>query len=169
MECCQGCEEPIDADNDFATCELCDAEGCESCIEDGACWDCDDIPPVSGGAPEDNPDDDINPDHLSIEEWEGADDKFALRVIGDNMLPDHIADGDYVIIDKAKQPEEGEIVAVRDADGDAKLGRFYRFAPGSMQMKHGMILIEQSANPGDRKPRNFKDVVGVLVGVVRKY
>src|SRR3954447_18007178 len=33
-------------------------------------------------------------DELEFTEWEGADDKFALRVTGESMIEDHIADGD---------------------------------------------------------------------------
>lgn len=39
---CPRCEEPINADNDFAYCEDCGEMGCESCVFDGVCDDCDD-------------------------------------------------------------------------------------------------------------------------------
>src|SRR6185437_4035419 len=35
-------------------------------------------------------------EELAFTDWEGADDKFALRVAGDSMIEEHIADGDYV-------------------------------------------------------------------------
>ncbi len=51
---------------------------------------------------------------------------FALRVRGDSMVDDGILDGDYVIIEKTDNPQNGEIV-VALVDGDAvTLKRFYR-------------------------------------------
>src|SRR3954467_15606810 len=37
-------------------------------------------------------------EELGFAEWEGADDKFALRVQGNSMIEEHIADGDFVVI-----------------------------------------------------------------------
>src|ERR1700723_366744 len=54
-------------------------------------------------------------------EWQGAEDKFALQVTGESMIEEHIADGDYVIIHKQEQARDGQIVAVRDEDGEATL------------------------------------------------
>src|SRR6516165_8692891 len=34
-------------------------------------------------------------DELDFHDWEGADDKFALKVTGDSMIDEHIADGDF--------------------------------------------------------------------------
>ena len=53
-------------------------------------------------------------------------DKFALRVAGDSMIEEHIADGDYVIIRKQEQARDGQIVAVRDEEGEATLKKIYR-------------------------------------------
>jgi repressor LexA len=67
-------------------------------------------------------------EELGFEEWQDADDKFALQVSGDSMIEEHIADGDYVIIKKQTQARDGQIVAAQDGE-----------------------------------------ILGVLVGVVRKY
>src|SRR3954469_5335371 len=42
-------------------------------------------------------------EELAFAEWEGSDDKFALRVQGESMIEEHIADGDYVVIKKQDQ------------------------------------------------------------------
>ncbi len=77
------------------------------------------------------------------------------------MIDDHIADGDFVIIRRAEQARDGQIVAVRDDNGEATLKRFYR--------EKNRVRLE----PANRtmKPifRDKIDILGVLVGVVRKY
>jgi repressor LexA len=100
-------------------------------------------------------------EELEFTEWEGADDKFALRVNGNSMIEEHITDGDFVIIQRKESARDGQIVAVRDEDGEATLKKLYR-------EKHRVRL--EPANKS-MKPiyRDRIDILGVLVGVVRKY
>ncbi len=100
-------------------------------------------------------------EELTFTEWVEPGDKFALRVTGESMIEEHIADGDFVIIRKQEQARDGQIVAVRDEDGEATLKRFYR-------EKHRIRL--EPANKA-MKPifRDRVNILGVLVGVVRKY
>ena len=100
-------------------------------------------------------------EQLSFAEWEGAEDKFALQVTGESMIDEHIADGDYVVIQRQFQARDGQIVAVRDDDGEATLKYFFR--------EKGRVRL-QPANKA-MKPiyRDKVDILGVLVGVVRKY
>src|SRR4051794_8265372 len=37
---------------------------------------------------------------LEFSDWSDSDDKFALKVTGSSMIDEHIADGDYVVIQK---------------------------------------------------------------------
>jgi len=100
-------------------------------------------------------------EELSFSDWVEDGAKFALRVTGDSMIEEHIADGDFVIIKKQDQARDGQIVAVRDEDGEATLKRIYR--------DRSRVRLE----PANRamKPifRDHVDILGVLVGVVRKY
>jgi repressor LexA len=100
-------------------------------------------------------------DELTFGDWMEAGDKFALQVTGDSMIEEHIADGDFVVIRRQEQARDGQIVAVRDEDGEATLKRIYR--------DRNRIRLE----PANRtmKPifRDRVDILGVLVGVVRKY
>jgi repressor LexA len=100
-------------------------------------------------------------DELTFSDWVEDGGKFALRVTGDSMIEEHIADGDFVIIKQQDQARDGQIVAVRDEDGEATLKKIYR--------DRGRIRLE----PANRalKPiyRDHVDVLGILVGVVRKY
>ena len=60
-------------------------------------------------------------EELTFTDWMEPGDKFALRVAGDSMIDEHIADGDFVIIRRQEQARDGQIVAVRDEDGEATL------------------------------------------------
>jgi repressor LexA len=100
-------------------------------------------------------------DELTFSDWMEPGDKFALRVTGDSMIDEHIADGDFVIIRRQEQARDGQIVAVRDDDGEATLKRFFR--------DRNRIRLEPANK--NMKPiyRDRVNVLGVLVGVVRKY
>ncbi|CAN5862048.1 transcriptional repressor LexA [soil metagenome] len=100
-------------------------------------------------------------DELGFEDWEDSDDKFALQVAGDSMIEEHIADGDFVIIRKAEQARDGQIVAVRDDDGEATLKRLFK--------EKNRVRLEPANKTMRPIYRNKVDILGVLVGVVRKY
>lgn len=93
----------------------------------------------------------------------GGKDVFVLRVKGNSMIEDHIRDGDYVIVEKRQEAENGEtVVALLDRD-KATLKRFYR--------ENGHVRL-QPANP-DMEPLIVKDgdfsIQGVVIGVMRKF
>jgi repressor LexA len=100
-------------------------------------------------------------EELGFTEWEGTDDKFALRVQGNSMIEEHIADGDYVVIKKQDQARDGQIVAVRDDDGEATLKRIFR--------ERNRVRLEPANKAMKPIYRDNVDILGVLVGVVRKY
>ena len=100
-------------------------------------------------------------DELSFSEWEGAEDKFALRVTGESMIDAHIADGDYVVIQQQSQARDGQIVAVRDDDGEATLKTFYK--------EKNRVRLEPANKTMKPIFREKIEILGVLVGVVRKY
>ena len=100
-------------------------------------------------------------EELAFTEWEDSDDKFALRVSGDSMIEEHIADGDYVVIQRQEQARDGQIVAVRDDDGEATLKRFFR--------ERNRVRLEPANQTMKPIYRDRVSILGVLVGVVRKY
>jgi len=100
-------------------------------------------------------------EELAFTEWEGAEDKFALRVSGDSMIEEHIADGDFVVIQRQDQARDGQIVAVRDEDGEATLKRFFR--------ERNRVRLEPANKAMKPIFRDRVNILGVLVGVVRKY
>jgi len=85
---------------------------------------------------------------------------FALRVKGDSMIEDAIADGDYVVVKKQRTARKGQIVVVLTGEGEATLKRWY---PEANRIR----LEPANAN---MKPIYVKDanVLGAVVGVVRK-
>ena len=100
-------------------------------------------------------------EELEFSEWESTEETFALRVTGESMIEEHIADGDFVVIQRQKQAHDGQIVAVRDDDGEATLKRFYR--------ERNRVRLEPANKAMKPIFRDRVDILGILVGVVRKY
>ncbi|MBX6315263.1 MAG: transcriptional repressor LexA [Isosphaeraceae bacterium] len=100
-------------------------------------------------------------EEFGFEEWEDTDEKFVLQVTGDSMIEEHIADGDYVIIQRQESARDGQIVAVLDDDGAATLKRLYR--------ERNRVRLEPANRAMKPIYRENVRILGVLVGVVRKY
>src|SRR5262245_8587390 len=95
-------------------------------------------------------------EELEFTDWEGAGDKFALRVNGNSMIDEHIADGDFVVIQHKETARDGQIVAVRDEDGEATLKKFYR--------EKNRVRLEPANKTMKPIYREHVDILGVLVG-----
>jgi repressor LexA len=85
---------------------------------------------------------------------------FVLKVSGDSMIEDQIADGDYVVIHKQDTATKGQIVVALTDENEATLKRWY---------PEGNRIRLQPAN-SSMKPIYVKNarVLGTVVGVVRK-
>ncbi len=92
-------------------------------------------------------------------------DCYMLRVVGQSMIEDHIADGDLVMVDSTIQAHDGDIV-VAIVDGEATLKRIYREADG-----HTFRLQPSNASmePIFVRPPQQLDVRGVVRGILRRY
>jgi repressor LexA len=88
------------------------------------------------------------------------DDNFCLKVKGESMIGEQIADGDFAVIRRQKTARDGDIVAALVDGGEATLKRFYK--------ERNRFRLEP-ANPR-MKPIYSTDVeiIGVLVGVIRQ-
>lgn len=90
-------------------------------------------------------------------------DIFVLQVKGQSMIEDHIQDGDYVIVERRDQAENGETVVALLDNESATLKRFYReqdhirLQPANETMEP--ILVKE----GDLT------IQGVVIGVLRKF
>jgi repressor LexA len=88
-----------------------------------------------------------------------SDDRFVLQVSGDSMIDAHIADGDYVVIQRKSTARPGDMVVAQTAEGEATLkywfpeGNRIRLQPANTEM--GPIYVDECS------------VLGVVVGVVR--
>ena len=90
-----------------------------------------------------------------------TEDHFCLRVKGESMIEDQIADGDYVIVKQQKTCKNGDIaVALLDGE-EATLKRFYK--------ESGRIRLEPANSKMKPIYSNKVEVLGVVVGVIRKY
>ena len=106
---------------------------------------------------------------LAVEEAEEVDfsnlfedeDHFCLKVKGESMIEDHIAEGDFAVIRKQSTARPGEIVAALVDGEDATLKRFYR--------EEGRYRLEPANSSMQPIYSNDVSILGVLVGVIRKY
>jgi len=87
-------------------------------------------------------------------------DAFVLRVRGDSMIEEHIADGDFVLIRPQATARNGDIVVARVEDNTVTLKRFFK--------EKDRIRL-QPANP-DYPPQYYPsvDIQGKLIGVIRR-
>jgi SOS regulatory protein LexA len=104
-----------------------------------------------------------DPETISLDDIVGSKTVFALRVRGDSMQDEHIADGDYVLLEKTKKAYNGDIVVALIDGYDTTLKRFYlqgetvRLQPSNFTMPP-IIVAAASVQ-----------IQGKVIGVLRKY
>jgi len=104
-----------------------------------------------------------NSETISLADFVRSKEVFVLEVRGDSMQDEHILDGDYVLVEKAKTANNGEIVVALVDGSDATLKRFYRegddirLQPSNVNMKP--IIVPAAA----------VELQGRVIGVLRKY
>lgn len=106
------------------------------------------------------------PQQESIQFSDFAGDKatFALQVRGESMIDDHICDGDYVLVERAAEARDGEIVVALVGGSETTLKRFYRESGDRVRL--------QPANPAIAPilvPAGDVQVQGRVLAVLRKY
>ena len=90
-------------------------------------------------------------------------DSFVLRVRGDSMIEDQIADGDFVVVESRAEARNGETVVAMVGGHDATLKRFYR--KGS---RVRLVPANASMEPMEF-PASEVEIRGVLRGLIRRY
>ncbi|MGL6095004.1 MAG: transcriptional repressor LexA [Fimbriiglobus sp.] len=102
-------------------------------------------------------------DRVDMKDLFGADGLYLLKVRGTSMIESQIADGDFVVIRKQENADNGEKV-VAMVDKAMTLKKFFR--------KKDQIRLEPCNSTMDPilvdPSRNDVQVLGVLVGVIRK-
>jgi len=87
--------------------------------------------------------------------------QFCLQVRGDSMIEAQIADGDFAIIRRQTQARDGEIVVALVDGQEATLKRFYK--------ERGRFRLEPANSAMRPIYASDVEIIGVLVGVIRKY
>jgi repressor LexA len=103
-------------------------------------------------------------DTLNFADFTGNAETYALQVRGDSMIEDHICDGDFVLVERATQARDGDIVVALVDGMETTLKRFYaepgdrvRLQPANASMQPIFV------------PRSSVAIQGKLLAVLRKY
>jgi repressor LexA len=103
------------------------------------------------------------PQTISLADFVRSKEVFVLEVRGESMQDEHILDGDYVLVEKAKTAHNGDIVVALVDGTDATLKRFFRegdrvrLQPSNAAMQP--IMVAAAA----------VQIQGRVIGVLRKY
>lgn len=116
---------------------------------------------VQAGFP--SPEEESLCDVISMDEYliSRPDSSFLLQVSGDSMIGEGIKEGDLVIVEKGREPRNGDIV-IAEVDGEWTM-KYFR--------KQGRQVVLEAANPKYPiiKPKTELKVGGIVTAVIRKY
>jgi repressor LexA len=101
---------------------------------------------------------------LSLKEFAGNKDVFVLQVKGESMIDDHIMDGDYVLVEKASEVADGEMVVALVGGSDSTLKRLYREPGGQVRLQPANAQMQPI-----RVPAADVAIQGRVIGVLRRY
>ena len=103
-------------------------------------------------------------ERLELKDLFGGDGVYVLKVRGQSMIESQIADGDFVVIRRQEQADNGEKV-VAMVDKGMTLKKYYR--------RKDHIRLEPANGTMDPiivdPTRQDVSILGVLVGVIRRY
>ena len=91
----------------------------------------------------------------------GGGDILALRVIGDSMSGDSVADGDIAMIKRQQEGNKGDILALRIED-EITLKRI------ELEGDQARLLSSNPEHPVRLVPAAQLEILGKLVGIIRK-
>ncbi len=116
---------------------------------------------IAAGLPaaaEENTHDIVSMDDYLVDKPESS---FLLRVTGDSMIGAGIMEGDLVVVDRNRSPQNGDIV-LAEVDGQWTMKYFRR---------RGREIVLEAANPAYPTiyPREELKIGGVITASVRKY
>jgi repressor LexA len=103
------------------------------------------------------------PETISLADFVRSKEVFVLEVRGESMQDEHIVNGDYVLVEKAKTAHDGDIVVALVEGSDSTLKRFYR---------EGDQIRLQPSNAAMAPiilPAAAVEIQGRVIGVLRKY
>jgi repressor LexA len=103
-------------------------------------------------------------DTLQFADFAGKGDTFALQVSGESMIEDHIMSGDYVLVERTQQANDGEIVVALVGGRETTLKRLHHEPGGHIRLQPANsamqpIIVEASE----------VQIQGRVLAVLRKY
>src|SRR5579863_8523293 len=103
-------------------------------------------------------------DTLQFADFAGKGDTFALQVSGESMIDDHIMNGDFVLVERAQQAKDGEIVVALVDGTEATLKRLYHEPDGRIRLQPANASMQPIlVNPAALQ------IQGRVLAVLRKY
>lgn len=94
----------------------------------------------------------------------GRGETFVLEVSGDSMVDEHIASGDYVVVERRDIARDGERVVALIDNESATLKTFRRQPDGRIRLEPANARYEAQIYDASRVR-----IQGVAIGVLRKY
>jgi len=103
-------------------------------------------------------------DSINFADFAGDPNTYALQVRGESMVEDHICDGDYVLIEKATDARDGDIVVALVGGMETTLKRFYRESGDRVRLQPANASMKPIYVPGSSVA-----IQGKVLAVLRKY
>ncbi len=88
---------------------------------------------------------------------------YALRVVGDSMIDEHIADGDLIVVEHCQQAQNGQTIVALVDDNSATVKKIF-YEKGQVRLQPA----NQKYQPIMLNPNQVK-VQGRVIGVMRRY
>jgi len=103
-------------------------------------------------------------DTLNFADFAVDSNTFALKVRGESMIDEHICDGDYVLVEKASEARNGDIVVALVDGSETTLKRFYNEPGDRVRLQPANAAMEPIY-----VPKASVSIQGKLLAVLRKY
>ncbi|MBI4853619.1 MAG: transcriptional repressor LexA [Acidobacteria bacterium] len=88
---------------------------------------------------------------------------YALRVVGDSMIDEHIADGDLIVVEHCQQAQNGQTIVALVDDNSATVKKIF-YEKGQVRLQPANSKYQ----PMMLNPNQVK-VQGRVIGVMRRY
>jgi len=103
-------------------------------------------------------------DSISFADFVNDPNTYALQVRGESMVDDHICDGDYVLVERATDARDGDIVVALVDGVETTLKRIYREPDGRVRLQPANASMKPIFVAGPSVA-----VQGKVLAVLRKY
>ena len=103
-------------------------------------------------------------DTLQFADFAGKGDTFALEVSGESMIEDHIMSGDYVLVERTQNANDGEIVVALVGGRETTLKRLHHEPGGRIRLQPANSSMKPIIVDGADV-----EIQGRVLAVLRKY